>query len=91
MKLEIVEINEGHGQITYKTKNSENETIFYCLQEQFKNQVRFMRCSQDWEPQSEARPKGDSVIEIEFAIGTSQLIEACNRFIFNHPNFEGVN
>lgn len=45
MKLTIVEVNEGHCQVTYKTKNTDDQTIYYCLQEEFKDQIRMIRCT----------------------------------------------
>ena len=89
MELLISEINEGHYQITYRTKNEDNETIYYCLQNCHEDKVRFMRCTQDGEPQSEAWPKENAIIKIELAPGLTKLTKACHKFISNHPNFEG--
>ena len=89
MKLTIAEINTGHYQITYKTQNESGETIYYCLQESSRDHVEFLRCTQEWEPSHPAKPKSDSLIKIELAPGNSPLEIACNKFIKNHPNFEG--
>jgi len=49
----------GHCQLTYKTKNSNNEKIYYCLQDQGENfgGIRLMRCTQDGEPSHECAIK----------------------------------
>ncbi len=71
-KLRIYDVNEGHCQVTYVTKNVHNERIFYCLQDNWG--IKPMRCTQDGEPQNEVRPndwslweipQGDSKIEIK--------------------------
>jgi hypothetical protein len=50
--LKIHDINEGHCQITYKTKNKDNQTIYYALQDNgdLHGGVRLLRCTQEGEP-----------------------------------------
>lgn len=89
MKLEIVDVNEGHCQVTYRTKNANNENIYYCLQEESRDRIRMMRCSQDGEPSHPATPKSDSIIEIEIVPGNSRLAIVCNKYIGSNSNLHG--
>lgn len=81
----------GHCQVTYITKNSENQTIVYCLQDNGKNHggVRLMRCSQDGEPSHEAYPKAK--LDFERPPIYDQLTKLVNDWIDNHEReFENV-
>lgn len=74
----------GHCQITFTTKNQNNQTIVYCLQdngEKFGG-VRLMRCTQDGEPSHEAIPK--SRLEFERPPIEDKLTKLVNDWITKH-------
>ena len=49
--FEIVKIDEGFCRIVFKTKNKNDEDIFYCLQEEFFNSPLVLyRCCKMFEP-----------------------------------------
>lgn len=71
-RFKVFDVNEGHCQITYWTKNNFDQRIFYCLQDN--HGIRPMRCTQEGEPEHEVViknyslwdiPQGDSKIEIK--------------------------
>ena len=76
----------GHCQITYTTKNSDNQKIVYCLQDNGEKHggVRLMRCSQDGEPSHEATPKS----RLEFARPPieDKLTQLVNDWITKHES-----
>lgn len=55
----------GHCQITYTTKNSLNQKLIYCLQDNGKafGGIRLLRCTQDGEPSHDAHPKSKLIFE----------------------------
>lgn len=69
----IYSIDNGFCRINYKAKNSNNQTVYYCLQDEGKafGGVVCYRCSKDFEPNYPIRyaksrfeiPSGDSDIE----------------------------
>jgi len=79
--FKIVDVNQGHCQITYATRNPNNQRIFYCLQDNGKNfgGIRFMRCTQEGEPQNAATLHDKSLLEIP--AGDSKLEELCREWI----------
>lgn len=87
MELYFHSINEGHCQVNFWTKNQEGEKIYYGFQEYSKGLVRFMRLTQDGEPQGEATPKKDSLISVDELLGNSELLELVRGFIKTHKNF----
>lgn len=70
--LKIHSIDNGFCRINYTGKNSLNQTIYYCLQEEHPNDIRCYRSSQDLEPSHECVakaaafevPTGNSAIEV---------------------------
>lgn len=65
----------GHCQINYFSRNDKGQVLRYCLQQNF-NEIRLMRCSDDWEVDFEPsyeiwvpnfltfeKPVGDSKLE----------------------------
>jgi hypothetical protein len=76
----------GHCQITYTTKNEDNQKIVYCLQDNGENHggVRLMRCSQDGEPSHVAQPS--SRIEFERPPIDDRLTKIVNEWITKHES-----
>ena len=87
MKLHFHSINEGHCQVNFWTKNQNGEKIYYGFQEYSKGLIRFMRLTQDGEPQSEATPKKEALILVEELLGNSELLNLVREYIINHKNF----
>lgn len=72
-KLTIHSVDNGFCRINYKAKNNNNETIYYCLQDEgaAHGGVLCYRSTQDMEPSHQVKgnrelfevPAGDSAIE----------------------------
>ena len=80
VKLKMVRVDIGFCQITYSTRNPDNQRIFYCLQEHFG--IRLMRCTQEYEPNYEVK----FLIPTEFEMpkGDSELETLCREWILNN-------
>lgn len=83
-KFKIVKVDTGFCQITYTCRNSENQRIFYCLQDNGPNHggIRFLRCTQDHEPNYEVTLKNPASFEIP--TGDSELEKLCRDWIAKH-------
>lgn len=82
-------INSGHCIIIYSSKNDSGEKILYGLYDDGKCGVKFYRCTQDGEPQCEAKIKDDKTINIELPRGDSRLELTIKEYIFNNPRMIG--
>lgn len=84
MDFKIVEVDEGFCQVTYETKNSKGERIYYGLQEHFG--IRLVRCSRDYEPQWEAKLRQGFFARENFerTPGKTRLEKLCNKWIENN-------
>lgn len=78
-KFKIVDVNEGHCQITYRTIGDFGEVFYFCLQNDIGDHVRFMRCTQEGEPQNECTVKQS--IDIELPNGDTKLEKLCRQYI----------
>ena len=85
-EFKIYDINEGHCQVTYATRNDEGQRIYYCLQNDFGDHVKFFRCTQEGEPQSECTIKAK--IKMEVPTGDSKLEKLCRRYIAENDLIE---
>lgn len=80
MRFNIEEINIGFQIIIYKTKNDLGQTIYYGLQDH--GGIRLMRCTQDFEPQSQMKVLDENVwFDFEMPLGTSGLEAKVRDFI----------
>jgi len=91
----IVNISEGHAQITYCTLNDLKEKIYYCIQNYHGDKCRLMRCSQPfkdgwetfYEPSHEAHIKRQ--ITIELPMGGLKIENLAKKYILNHELLKG--
>ena len=84
--LQIVNVNTGFCQITYKTKNDLGEIIYYGLQDngQKFGGIRLMRCTSDYEPSHEIKKiKPEYKFIFQEPTGESKLENLCREFIKN--------
>jgi len=79
-KFEIVKIDSCR--ILYKTKNIDNQTIYYCLQDDF-GKVNLYRCSRSpwFEPQVKATIKEGARVEFGVPTGETELEIKARRWI----------
>jgi hypothetical protein len=89
-KFKIEAVETGHCIVLYSSRNEANEKIMYGLQENFRDQIRFMRCTQDGEPQSECRIKEGKTIQIEIPKGDNRIEKLCREYIESNPQMIGV-
>jgi hypothetical protein len=73
----------GQSQITYKTKNANNETIYYCLQDNGPNcgGIKLLRCTSDYEPSHTVTAKNGAMIKFQRPDGSSKLEQLVNGWI----------
>ncbi len=79
--FKIAKIDNGFCRITYKTKNDNNETIYYGLQEDFKDVVNVYRCSKDGEPSHQVKLKKPASELFERPLGDEQIEIAVRKFL----------
>jgi len=94
MKLLESQFHIGHCQLTYATWNDDGERLVYCLQNNYGDKVKLLRCTQDGEPSHDVsftkvkavfeRPK-ISEHDSEYA---AHLKRICNRWIDDHEVVE---
>jgi len=85
-EFKIAGINYGHCQITYVTTNDSGEKIYYCLQNDAGDQIRFLHCTQDGEPQNVCSIVNK--IKMETPAGDSKLEKLCRRYIAENDLIE---
>lgn len=91
-KLKIEEVNTGFCRVLYSIKNSSNEKIYYCIQEDYIDSCEFYRCSQGpyFEPMYSVKFKEGATLEIEIPKGKSQLEKSVINYISASDNLIGV-
>lgn len=73
-KFKIVKVDNGFCQITYATRNADNQRIFYCLQDNgLQGGIRLLRCTQEHEPSHEVTLKPEYINLFEIPTGDSEL------------------
>jgi len=76
-KFKLVSVDNGFCRVLFQTKNSDNQKIYYCLQEDWRDKpVVLYRCTQPpWcEPSHEVKlQKNIGPIEFEMPEGNSRL------------------
>jgi len=85
-----------NSEVVYRTKNVDNEEIYYCIQAVGKT-CRIMRCGKPftengytfYEPSHEVHIAGGSVIEIEFPHGNSSYEKQVEDFIYMNEQMLG--
>jgi len=86
-KFKIYSIDEGYCRITYKTKNADNETIYYGLCDMGchrEPEIILHRLTQDGEPSHPVKLKVKAKDTFEMPEGDSVLIKACRKWIENN-------
>lgn len=90
--FKIKSIDQGYCRILYETRNSSDEKIYYCLQEDYNDQpVNLYRCTQQpWcEPDYIVTIKKDAVLEFEIPTGDTQLENKVKEWIKEHGYGKG--
>jgi len=86
MQLKIAYVDSGFCRVVYKGKNSKDETVYYCLQYDGKNEgVNMYRCTNDaryHEPSYTVTPKKITVFEEP--TGNSDIEVRAREYIKNH-------
>lgn len=90
--FKIEDVDQGFCRVLYSTKNDQNQKIYYCIQEEFKNSCVLYRCSQGpyFEPMSPSKIKAEATIIMEVPSGDTQLEQAVRQYIKEHKQIQAV-
>ena len=95
MQYKIKEIDQGYCRVLYEVKvtnDKKSYSVWYCIQEDFKDQCEFYRCGLGpyYEPMYPAKFKEGAIAEIELPKGDSQLEKAVRDYVTNHPQMRAI-
>ena len=81
--FKIKDIDQGYCRVLYGIKNDDNQEVYYCIQEEYKNTCKFYRCTLGpyYEPMYPANVKSGSEVLIEAPKGDSELEKAVRNYI----------